>query len=134
VGTNLYYTILQFFEARMREHSAVDSFERLQVEDEIIYVLTRRKHQGTIKVWLADQYHFTDMDYYGRPNELKAGDYILIARPECGENVDRELIRVAKIGVGKLVEFMGALNKREMWKYVPPTEEEKRDKQRRFRS
>ncbi len=116
MGTNLYYTILQFFEACMREHSAVELFERLRVESEIIYELARRKHRDAVRVWLADQYHFTDADYYARPNELRPGDYILIARPEGRESVDRDLTRIAKIGVGKLVELMGALNKLEMWK------------------
>ncbi|MBV1795822.1 hypothetical protein [Siccirubricoccus sp. G192] len=108
----------------MREHSMVASISRLNVEGEIIYELTRHRHPTKIRIWLSDAYHFTEMDYHNRPKELKAGDYILIAKPEGGGGVSNQLIASTRIGVGKLNELMGALNVRDMWTYVPPTEEE----------
>ena len=131
MGTDLYYTIPPFFEERMAEHSMVQSCQRLPVADEYLYQIGRRRFGDVVTIWLADQYHFTDIDYYNRPSQLQAGDYILVAKPEGTADVRRQLVEGAKIGVGKLGELMGALNKREMWKYVPPTDDEKSERQRR---
>jgi hypothetical protein len=126
MGNNLYYTIPKFFEDRMREHSMVTETRRLDVEGELVYEITRHRYSDTIRVWLSDAYRFTEMDFFNRPKELKAGDYILIAKPEGGGGVSEQLVADARIGVGKLGELMGALNVRAMWTYVPPTEEELR--------
>jgi hypothetical protein len=126
MGNDLYYTIPRFFEEPMREHSMVLSVRRLDVEGEIVYELSRHKYCDTVRVWLSDAYRFTEMDYYNRPKELKAGDYILIAKPEGGGGVSDQLVATTRIAVGKLGELMGALNVAKMWTYVPPTEEEQR--------
>jgi hypothetical protein len=122
MGKNLYPTIPQFFEARMSEHSMVSAFRRLPNDDEIIYEIQRHRYNDTVRVWLSDHYHHTEMDFYNRPKEIKAGDYILIARPEAA---DLGGYSMERIRIGKLADLMGALTKREMWKYEPPSEEEK---------
>jgi hypothetical protein len=132
LGNDLYYTIPIFFEDRMREHSSVSAIRKLEVEGEFVYELDRHKFQDTVRVWLSDAYHFTDMDYYTRPKELRAGDYILIAKPEGGGEVGKQLTDAVQIGVGKLSELMGALTVRHMWTYVPPTEEELKARKERF--
>jgi hypothetical protein len=122
MGKNLYYTIPQFFERRMQEHSAVLSFRLLPNDNEIIYEIRRRNFGDTIRVWLSDQYNFGESDFNNRPREIRAGDYILIARPEAhGGDYSEDKIRI-----GKLADFMGALTKRQMWKYEPPSEEERK--------
>lgn len=128
---DLYYTIPQYFEARMHEHSAVLSVEDVSNDDHFLYRI-RRSRFGNVLVWLLDAYLFTDMDYVNRPVELGRGDYILIAKPEGGGGASQELIDAAEIGVGKLSDFMGALNKREMWSYIAPTWEERQERKRRF--
>jgi hypothetical protein len=134
MGKDLYYTIIQFFQKRMSEHDAVFRCRQLDIEGEYIFEIDRVKFPGRPKIWLADQYRFTDMDYDNRPEVLKAGDYILVAKPEAGFSVDPELIRASRIGVGKLGEFMGALRVSEMWKYVPPTDEEKKARKEKWES
>jgi hypothetical protein len=124
VGLDLYYTIPQSFEERMKEHSSVEYLERLNVEGEYIYEIVRYKFHDHVKVWLSDAYHFTEFDYHNRPKELRAGDYILIAKPEANGGVPSHLIDTTKIAVGKLKELMGALTVAKTWTYVPPTEEE----------
>jgi hypothetical protein len=124
MGSNLYYTIPKFFEDRMHEHSMVADIRQLPAEGEIVYEITRYRYDDKVKVWLSDAYRFTEMDYFNRPKVLKAGDYILIAKPEGGGEIKEQLIASARIGVGKLAELMGALNVKAMWKYAPPTEEE----------
>jgi hypothetical protein len=125
VGKDLHYTIRPFFEKRIAEHSAVASCVLLPCEQEFIYRISRARYEDEVLVWLADQYHFTDMDFYNRPRQLRPGDYIVIAKPEAEGGASPELIRQYRIGVGKLGMFMGALNKRKMWTHEPPDEEEK---------
>lgn len=104
----------------------VISWQRLACDEGIVYEIQRERYSDRVKIWLSDAYLFTDMDFLNRPSIITAGDYILIAKPEGGEVVSHELISSSRIGVGKIGELMGALNKREMWTYVPPTEEERR--------
>lgn len=128
MGKNLHYTIPRYFEDRMREHSAVRTFRKLPHETEIVYEISRLRFNDTVRVWLSDQYHFGEADFRNRPREIKAGDYILIARPEAashgGYSDDR-------IRVGKLADFMGALTRREIWKYEPPSAEERKLRSKR---
>jgi hypothetical protein len=132
MGDDLYFTIPQFFEQRMLDHSMISAARRLSVLGEYVYELDRKKFRDTVRVWLSDAYRFTEMDFHNRPKELRAGDYILIAKPEGGGGVDQQLIDATHIGVGKLGELMGALNVRQMWTYIPPTEEERSKKKEKF--
>jgi hypothetical protein len=134
MGKDLYYTIPRFFEEIISEHSAVTSWIMMPCEEDFIYRISRARYEDSVLVWLADQYHFTDMDYYNRPRQLRAGDYIVIAKPEATGGASPDLISQYRIGVGKLGIFMGALNKRNMWTYEPPDDDEKprkRDRQRK---
>jgi len=132
MGKDLYYTIPKFFVDQMMKHSMVSAVRELNVAGEFVYELDRHKFHDTVRVWLSDAYLFTEMDYHNRPQELRAGDYILIAKPEGGGGVSQQFINVARIGVGKLGELMGALNVRQMWTYVPPTDEERKERKKRF--
>lgn len=134
MGDNLHPTILTFFESRMGSHSVVQSITRIHVDGEVVYEIKRARYGDTIRVWLSDAYHFTEIDLENRPSCLKGGDYIMIARPEGGHVIDSETVKETKIGIGKLAEFMGALNKRQMWTYVPPSEEEKAARKASIRS
>jgi hypothetical protein len=125
VSKDLYYTIPQYFLERMHEHSNVLDVEDLSTDEFYLYRIHRRREGDTILVWLSDAYLFTDMDYHNRPVELDPGDYILVAKPEGGAQVSPELIATERIGVGMLAELMGALTKREPWKYIPPDWKEK---------
>jgi hypothetical protein len=128
---DLYYTIPEYFLARMLEHSSVLQTEDVSTDENFLFRI-RRKTYGDVLVWLSDAYSFTDMDFVNRPGELQEGDYIVIAKPEGGGGASEHLINSAKIGVGRLADFMGALNNRKMWTYVAPTWEEKQERKRRF--
>jgi hypothetical protein len=125
MGKNLHYTIPLFFQERMREHSTVASFRQLPNDDAFIFEIRRKRFGDTVRVCLSDHYHHNEMDFYNRPREIRAGDYILIARPEAA---DEGGYSHEKIRVGKIRDFMGALTKREMWKYEPPSDEERQRK------
>ncbi|MGB3928283.1 MAG: hypothetical protein WBL20_04905 [Sphingobium sp.] len=115
----------------MLEHNSVISIEDVSTDEYFLYLVRRSKY-GHALVWLSDAYLFTDMDYINRPAQLKCGDYIVIAKPEGGGGASTELIQSAAIGVGKLADFMGALNKRDMWTYVAPSWEERQERKKRF--
>ena len=104
----------------------------LNIKGEFVFELDRIKFHDTVRIWLSDAYHFTEMDFHNRPKELRAGDYILIAKPEGGGGVGQQFIDATHIGVGKLGELMGALNVRQMWTYEPPTEEERRTRKEQY--
>jgi hypothetical protein len=131
MGLDLHYSIIEFFERRMAEHSAVEWCRHLPSEGNHVYEIKRKKFGDVIRVWLADQYVFGEQDFYNRPKEIRPGDYILIAKPEANET--SESYPEEKIRIGKLVDFMGALTKREMWKYEPPTQEEREKRQARYK-
>lgn len=128
---DLYYTIPQYFLERMNEHNAVLSIEDVSTDEHFLYRIHRQRY-GHVLFWLSDSYRFTDMDYINRPVELGSGDFIVIAKPEGGGGASQHLVNAAEIGVGKLADLMGALNRRDMWNYVAPTWEEKQERKRRF--
>ena len=128
---DLYHTIPEYFLARMHEHSSVISVHDVSTDEYFLYRISRKRY-GDVLVWLSDAYTFTDMDYANRPEQLQRGDYIVIAKPEGGGGASAQFINAAEIGVGKLADLMGALNRRDMWSYVAPTWEERQEKKRRF--
>ncbi len=128
---DLYYTIPLYFLDRMNEHSSVISVKDEGTEDYFLYRITRARFSDVL-VWLSDAYAFTEMDYANRPPELSRGDYIVIAKPEGGGGAPAEMIQATGIGVGKLSDFMGALNRADPWNYVAPSWEEKQARKRKF--
>lgn len=132
MSKGLYYTIPQYFLERMHEHSNVVSVDDVSTDEFYLYRIHRRRERDTVLVWLSDAYLFTDMDFHNRPAELGPGDYVLVAKPEGRAHVSQELIDDARIGVGKLGEFMGALTKRDTWTYRPPSWEEQQRRKKCF--
>lgn len=128
---DLYYTIPLYFIDRMNEHSSVISVTDVSNDSHFLYRI-RRVRFPDVLVWLSDAYEFTDMDYANRPPELARGDYIVIAKPEGGGGTSTEIIQATGIGVGKLSDLMGALNRADPWNYVAPSWEEKQAKKRKF--
>ena len=63
MGKDLYYKIPRFFEHIISEHSAVSAWTLLPCDEEFTYQINRARYEDQVLVWLADQYHFTDMDF-----------------------------------------------------------------------
>jgi hypothetical protein len=122
---DLYYTIPQYFERALLRHDNVVSLKNVSTDDFFLYQIDRRLQRDSILVWLSDAYLFSDMDFNNKPQQLKRGDYILVAKPEGSASVSSALIDGTGIGVGKLGELMGALNKKQMWTYTAPDWQEK---------
>lgn len=125
MGKDLHHTILKFFFARMGEHDAVSNLSLLNHEDEFLYRIRRDRFGDEITVWLSDAYLFTEANLHNAPQEIADNDYIIIAKPEGGYNLDYDLIRREKIGVGNIGKFMGAINLPEPWRFLDGYEREK---------
>lgn len=123
MGTDLKPSVLAFFTAKMDEHSRVNSYSRIVVEEEYIFEIQRRDGLANMKVHVSDAYDYGLVDYLARPKQIGRGDFILIARPEA--TFDHSLIERARtdgIGIGMIGKFMGALNLQEPHRYVPQSE------------
>lgn len=121
MGKDLHYLILNFFRDRMVEHSKVIKIVQLDIDTEYVFHVVRIAGLPDINVHLSDAYRYTLYDYYAKPYAIREGDFILIARPEA--EFDNNLVALAakdKIGIGSIRKLMGALNRREVWKYHEP--------------
>jgi hypothetical protein len=107
--TTIHYSAIQFFESRMSEHSAVRQYVRLPIANECVYKITRSTLPD-LNVMLSDAYRFGIADYVGRPRCIGRGDFILVP-PHCNDYYSA-IDRATKegVGIGKIREFMGALN------------------------
>ena len=120
MGTDLHRSIINFFEARLREHAKVESFQRLPHSEEVLYEVKRRGLDPVV-VHLSDAYRYTQVDFDARPSEVRESGFILIAKPEGNYNADLVTdARVMGIGLGKIGKLLGALNRRDYWRYDPP--------------
>lgn len=129
VGKNIHPSIPVFFKQRMEQHSIAGAITRADTDNWIIYEIHRPKYGDTVRVYLTDAYLFTEFDLDEMRSELGKNDFVLVARPEAGYTPQsRESGRQTQLGVGKLGDFMGALNKRNMWEYLTKEEREEQAK------
>jgi hypothetical protein len=131
MGRDLHPTILSFFLDRMAEHTIVVSCTPLPNDDDYLFEVARRCGMAPVLVHLSDAYRYGEVDYLTRPSQLKRGSFIIVAKPE-GDYAE-ELVNQARedgIGLGNIGKFMGALNRREVWKYESPEERERSKRER----
>ncbi len=128
MGRNLHYTIPQYLESALNKHAKVLSWERIdssQSDDHYIYLIRRSDGLSPVTVHLSDEYEYSLDDYFQKPDGIREGAFILIARPEAVYN--DSIVEVAQqdqVSIGKFGALMGALYKERHWEYVP---KERRD-------
>ena len=122
MGKDLHYTIILFIERALSGHNAVAKFEMIDDDDYYIYKISRRRNLSNLIIVLSDAYNFNHYSYLEKPEILKEGGIILVARPEasCFERNETD----DKIVVGKLGRVLGALHHEEFWTYEPPKQVE----------
>ena len=118
MGKNLHYSIRPFIERALNSHHAVEKIESINLDDFYAYKVTRRRGMSDVIVVLNDEYCFGSSSLQDKPNILKDGGFILIARPEASGDEDNEPLE--KLSVGKIGKLLGALNREEFWNYEPP--------------
>ena len=125
---------ITFFTARMNEHSRVSNWEPISNQHEYLFRI-RRTLSGAktdVIVHLTDAYRYGLAEFYARPNELRAGSYVVIGMPHA--DADLEAIETAKehqIGIGDIGRFMGALNHKKIWEYMTPEERRLKEEEQR---
>ncbi|WP_036187866.1 hypothetical protein [Marinobacterium lacunae] len=128
MGRNLHYTIPQYLESALKKHAKVLSWERIdnsQTDEHYIYLIRRSDGLSEVIVHLSDEYEYSLDDYFQRPDSIREGAFILVARPEAV--YDDSIVEVAQqdqVSIGKFGALMGALYKERHWNYVP---KERRD-------
>lgn len=128
MGRNLHYTIPQYLESALNKHAKVLSWERMdnsQTDEHYIYLIRRSDGLSEVIVHLSDEYEYSLDDYFQKPDSIREGAFILVARPEAV--YDDSIVEVAQqdhVSIGKFGALMGALYKERHWNYVP---KERRD-------
>ena len=130
MGKTLLPRHLDFFTARMDEHSAVARLEPIPSEDEYLFRIVRvSDSRNDVIVHLTDAYHYGLADLFARPRQLRSGSFVVLGLPHG--SFDDDVVaaaRARRIGVGHIGKLMGALNYERVWEYMTP---EERDKQNR---
>ena len=124
----------------MDEHDLVSNCVLVANDHEFLFKIRRTLagSESEIIVHLTDAYRYGLAEFYTRPKQLRAGSYVVIGMPHAGAG-DKVIEEAKKdsIGIGDIRKFMGALNFKEIWKYMTrkereqKTEEQRRKKQRR---
>lgn len=121
MGKDLHHSIRPFIENALKGHNKVLALEPVELEDFYAYRIRRKNGMSDVMLVLSDDYYFSFMSLYSKPDILKDGGFILIAKPEAENHF--ESIPEEKLIVGKLKVLFGALNREEYWNYVPPEKE-----------
>ncbi len=136
MGRALRQEHIDFFTARMNEHDQVSNWEPIVSQDEYLFKVTRTllRSQSGVIVHLTDAYRYGLAEFYARPDQLRAGSYVVIGKPHAdaaAEVIDPA--KLAHIGIGHIGKFMGALNYEKIWEYISPDErrQEEVEQQRR---
>ncbi|WP_339331959.1 hypothetical protein [Aeromonas caviae] len=123
MGRNLHYTIPRFLQNALDNHTKVLDWQRIDHphnDNDFIYRIQRTDGLSDIVLHAADEYRYSLTNYFQKPEQIRRGAFILIARPEGGyadEVVD--IARQDEISIGKFGALMGALYREDHWNYIP---------------
>lgn len=112
-----YYGHYKFFEDRMRRHHIVTG---ISSEMPGVYNLDLRSGK-TLRVFICECYSYGEAEYHETVEKLGAVNAVVMNSMWCGyTKAAKELCKDGEVGLFKVSEFMGALNKEKFWLYVPP--------------
>ncbi|MGL6430489.1 MULTISPECIES: hypothetical protein [Aeromonas] len=123
MGRNLHYTIPRFLQNALDNHTKVLDWQRIDHphnDNDFIYRIQRTDGLSDIVLHAADEYRYSLTNYFQKPEQIRRGAFILIARPDGGyadEVVD--IARQDEISIGKFGALMGALYREDHWNYIP---------------
>lgn len=125
---------IAFFTTRMDEHHLVINWVPMDYAHEYLFRIRRKLagRESDVMVHLTDAYRYGLAEFFARPDQLRAGSYVVIGMPHA--DADDEVIEIAKkerIGIGHIDKFMGALNYRKIWEYMTPEERQQEEEERR---
>ena len=127
---------IAFFTTRMDEHDRVSSWVPVEDRHEYLFRIRRKlsRSESDVIVHLTDAYRYGLAEFFARPDQLRAGSYVVIGMPHA--DTTSEVIEKAKkyrIGIGNIGKFMGALNHKKIWEYLSPDERRWEEEEQRRR-
>jgi hypothetical protein len=115
-----HYGHFDFFERKMEQHQKVAS---LVVESGGVYRLVR-VGGDTLRVFICECYAFGVAEYLETTSQLDQLNAIIINSAWCGYSPEaKRQCRDEGVGLFRIGEFMGALNRVDYWAYLTEWEE-----------
>jgi hypothetical protein len=123
------WAAIRFFDTVLSGHSAVTSFERV---NDIQFEIERRRDLPSVNAVLIDEYMLGKATVYGLLQEFH-GVTVVVNNGNWNHIAFDSKAFAKKTGVVVLMlaDFLGALNGKDLGKYVPPEEREERDSRRK---
>jgi len=118
MGKNLHYSIRPFIENALNNHSAVEKLIPIELNNFYAYTIHRTGNMPPITLVLSDDYYFNELSLQSKPDILRNGGFILLAKPES-KGIE-ESLPLEKLGIGKLKKLLGAIHRRDYWNYEIP--------------
>jgi len=117
-GDKPYYKDIQFVEMKLRGHDRVISFERVGSSDQLFAVA--RTLGDTLHVWLSDVYTLGEAEFlFLREKNPEINCIVSVSGYNRYTDEAKEQAVRDRVGLFKIGEFLGALNVKEFWTYVP---------------
>lgn len=117
-----HYGEYDFFEARMKGHGRVKSIEAL---DAGLYQITK-KDGAVLRAFICECYSYGIAEYMETTQKLGKLDAVVINSDWCGYTDEAKIeCRNGGVGLFKIGEFMGALNRPDFWMYLTDWQEER---------
>ena len=114
-----HYGDYKYFEANMNNHHLVTS---LDYQGDGVYILNR-KEGCPLRVFICECYSFGVAEYTEVVEQIGKVDVVIIDSRWCEYTSDaKHYCRELKVGLFKIGEFMGALNRDDYWNYFPDEE------------
>jgi hypothetical protein len=116
-----YYGHYDFFEGQMGKHGRVAA---LTPQGNGVYELTRARGDN-LRVFICECYAFGIAEYIETVEQLGPINAAIINSAWCGYSPDaKRHCREESVGLFKIGEFMGALNRDDYWNYLTEYEQE----------
>ena len=117
-----YHGNYNFFEQRMREHSKVNTIERVNPSVYSLNLTDGRR----LKVFVCECFSFDTAEYVESCENYGPLQAIVISSNWCGYSLDvKRNCMLDEVGVYDTAGFMAAINRREYWTYLTEYERER---------
>ena len=116
-----YYKNYNYFLNILRNHNKVSKIVELNKDKG--YFKLYLKDSRELKLFICECYCFSVAEYEEALSNLKEIDAVVINSSWCGYTSDvKDYCKAQKVGIFKISEFLGAINLKNFWNYIPPDE------------
>ena len=114
-----YYRNYDFFLKKLRVHNKVNEIEIIDPKNGIYKI---HLSDSSINIFICECYSFGMAEYYELLDKIDVEiDAIVINSNWCSYSSDvKEQCKELRVGVFKIGEFLGAINRSDFWNYISP--------------